>query len=183
MKNVSFSPMNAIIKGTASAIREALESSGLPEYSLNRSSTYNPAQVDPDDQSMKTAKVVFEMFNEIFMTTRNMPLGKNPAIKFLILGDGGTEGMSDGTYAIFKDFSETTPSAMWHEEYLNPHMEEFDGQAVVIEEVWGSFLDHEWSFDYEDYSCGEICAYAFKGKKAKELIAKWENDEKFQPLA
>ena len=69
---------------------------------------------------------------------------------------------------------------MMHETYINPHMEEFDGEQV-IEQVWGSFLDHEWSFEFDDYSCGEIWAYAFKGKKAKELIANWENDEKFQP--
>ena len=55
MKNFSFSPMNAIIKGTASAIKEALESSGLPEYTLDASSTFKPDQVDPNDQNMKTA--------------------------------------------------------------------------------------------------------------------------------
>ena len=43
-------------------------------------------------------------------------------------------------------------------------MEEFESQEKVIMKVLESFLDKEWSFRYEDYSCGEYVPYAFRGK-------------------
>lgn len=150
MKNVSFYPMNALIKGSPSAISIALQSSDLPTFTLDPSSTYKPEQADSNDQSIKTAKVVFEMYNGFYMKAKEFSLGKNPSIKFLILASGGSAISSDGTYFIFKDFSETTPSTMLHEKYVNPHMEEFEGQYEVIEQVWYSFLDHEWQYGFED---------------------------------
>ena len=160
MDIINFYPMNVMIKGTASAIQEALQADELPDYTIDASSTYQPNQVDSDDHSIKTAKIVFEMFNEACTTSDKMPLGNNPSIKFLMLVCGGPVSQYDGTSVIYKDFSEKEPSVVWQmDSYVNPHMEEFDGgQRGVLERVWGSFLDHEWSFSFEDYSCGELKA-------------------------
>ena len=39
------------------------------------------------------------------------------------------------------------------------------------------------SMDLKTYSTGEIGYYQFKGKKAKDLIIKWNNDESIQLFA
>lgn len=180
MKDISFSPMNAMIKGTAFAIDKVLRECGLPAYTLAPSSTYSQDQVNEADAGIKQANVIFEMFNDVYMTTQQMPLGKVSQVKFLILADGGTESRSDGSYAIYKDFGENSPSVAWHfEPYTGPHMEEFDGEEDMLEAVWSSFLDHEWQYEFEDFSSGEMTLYAYKGKKAKEMIEKWKDDSHF----
>ena len=172
----SFYPMNMVVKGTAMNIQTLLNDERWPEYSLDPASTYHPEDV-PDDDNVVEAKVIFEMYNCVYMTNANMPGIGQKDVKFLMMGSGGDECRGDGTYAIFKNFGEEKPSVVLHfEKYSNPHMEEFEGQEEVIESVWNSFLDHEWSYSYLDYSCGEDVPYAFKGKKAKELIEKWYLD-------
>ena len=169
----SFYPMNMLIKGRAVDIQALLSDSRWPEYSISPESTCRPEAV-VDDEKIVTAKVIFAMYNGVYMTNANMPGLGQKDVRFLMLGSGGDEYSSDGTYAIFKDFGEEKPSVVLHfEKYSNPHMEEFEGQEDVIEKVWNSFLDHEWCYHYLDYSCGENVPYAFRGKKAKELIERW----------
>ena len=174
--NKSFYPMNMLIKGTAADIAALLADPSLPKYKLDKESTFNPKKVDPESKDIVVARVIFEMYNSKYMKTGGMPINKYP-VRFLILGSGGDEYRSDGTYAIFKDYTDEKPSVVEHfEKYSNPHMEEFDGQENVIKKVWKSFLDHEWCFYYLDYSCGENVPYMFKGKKAKELIELWNKE-------
>ena len=171
--SVSFYPMNMLVKGKAADIEAMLKEPGLPKYKLAKDSTFNPKKVKENDETIVEARVIFEMYNEAFMMSGNMPINKYP-VRFLIMGCGGDQYRSNGTYAIFKDYAEAKPSVALHfEKCSNPHMEEFEGQEKVIMKVWESFLDKEWSFRYEDYSCGEYVPYAFRGKKAKELIELW----------
>ena len=172
--------MNMLIKGTWSAIHKALKTSGLPSYTLAADSTYNPVVKGTKDLAMKKARVLFDMFNAAYMTPNQMPMGNDKEVKFLMMGCGGDPTQSDGTYAIFKDFGEKKPSVVWKfEKHANPHMEEFDTQSNMLESVWNSFLDHEWKYSFQDYSCGSG-SYKFSGKKAKELIEKWNDDANFK---
>lgn len=169
----SFYPMNILIKGKSADIQAFLNDERWPEYTISSDSTYR-ADASADGEEIVEAKIIFEMYNDRYMTNVNMPGIGQKDIRFLMLGCGGDQGYSDGTYAIFKDFGEEKPSVVFHfEKYSNPHMEEFEGQEETIVKVWNSFLDHEWRYYYLDYSCGENVPYAFRGKKAKELIEKW----------
>ncbi len=181
MKTVSFYPMNVLIKGTWEAIHKSLTVSGIPHYKLDAYSTFDPDRADKGDRTLKKAGVIFDMFNEAYTTTDRMPMGSMKDVKFIMLACGGTPTWSDGTYAIYKDFGETAPSVIWQfEKYTNPHMEEFDAQHDILEKVWQTFLNKEWKKSYFDYGGGMPASFRFTGKKAQELVEKWNNDERFQ---
>ena len=177
MKKVTFYPMNMLIKGTSEAIKSTLGADDFPSYNLAPESTYNS---EGNDSKMKTAKIVFELFGVPSMDTDKLPFSSRLDTKYLIMGDGENKGRIDGTYAIFKDFGESAPSVIYRFSKSNPHMEEFDDQYEVLEKVSNSFLDHSWSYEYEDYSCGEMVPYSFKGQKSKEIIALWNDDSKLE---
>ena len=171
MKKATFYPMNMLIKGSSDAIKRVLESEGFPAYNLSDDSSYNADSAE----EIQTAEIVFELFDDCLMDTSNLSFS-DPKVKFLIMGDGENNGRSDGTYAVFKDFGEMYPSIIYRFSYSNPHEEEFEAQYDVLEKVYNSFLDNTWEYEYEDYSCGEMTPYAFKGKKAKEIISLWNED-------
>lgn len=175
-KTVKFALMNVLIKGTPSAIQNALSKIDA-KYEL-KESTYNPKKAKADDTTIVKAGVIFEAWYEGFITPDEIPFVSIPDIKFIGLGNGGDGSRIDGSYVFYKDFGETSVSECYQFSGINPHMEEFEAQYDVLENVQNSFMDHPWQYRYEDYSCGEYGPWAFNSKKDKALIAKWKSDEK-----
>ena len=171
---VSFALMNVLIKGTASSIQAALKN--LENYS-KRSYELKEFTYDPNDNTIVKAGIVFPEREE-YVTPGEIPFVSMTEIKFIGLGDGGNMYESNGSYVFYKDFGEKKISECYRFSIVNPHMEEFDAQRDVVENVLNSFMDHVWQYRFMDYSCGEYCRWTFNGKKAKALIEKWENDEK-----
>lgn len=171
MKKATFYPMNMLIKGSTDAIKNVIEAEDFPAHEISADSSYDTENLG----EIQIAKIVFKFLNECLMDTSNLSF-PDPKIKYLIMGDGEKSRRCDGTYAIFKDFGETSPSIIYRFSYSNPHEEEFEAQFDVLEKVYNSFLDNTWEYEYEDYSCGEMTSYAFKGKKAKEIISLWNDN-------
>ena len=176
----TFSPINILIKGSSASIQQALALPGLPEYEC-RYLSYDPNCVDSSDTQMKEVGLIFELFTDKYMAANDIPFAKMPDVKFVVLGDGGDDFRSDGSYAAYKDFGETSVKVCYRFSNANPHMEEFESQYEVLERVQESFLDHIWEFTYDDYSCGAYLRYAFNKKKDKELVEKWKDDRDYKP--
>jgi hypothetical protein len=133
--------------------------------------------VDKADDAIKTVGLIFDLFNDEFMSTEEFPFTTMPDIKYLCLGIAGIDGCSDGSCAVFKNFGETRVKVFHTFTRANPYMEEFEGCYEVLEEVQKSFLDQKWSVKYEDYSDGCIHNYSFGGKKKdREIMELWAND-------
>ena len=165
-----FALMNVLIKGSSDSVESALKTLESYDYKLHKLS-------DSKDAVVKIG-LVFNKWYEGFMHAKDVPFASIPEIKFIGLGNGGDDSQCDGSYVFFKDFEETGISECYKFTNSNPQMEEFDAQQDVLDKVLESFMDHAWSFRYENYSCGEFVPYAFGSKKDKALINKWKSDEK-----
>ncbi len=139
--------------------------------------TYNPKKVNPDDTSIVEAGLIFNTLFEDFISLKDVPLSGMENIKYIGLGNGGDGGRTDGSYVFYKNFGENAVSICFQFSSVNPHMEEFESQWDVVEKVHNSFMNKEWQYKYEDFSCGEYCPWEYKGKEAKELIGKWESND------
>ncbi|WP_026511590.1 DUF6273 domain-containing protein [Butyrivibrio sp. LC3010] len=174
---IMFALMNVLIQGKAVSIQNALSKLDSDSYELKEFS-YHPDKVDEKDNTIVKTGVVFNTLFEDFISPEDIPFANMPEIKFIGLGNGGDGSRSDGTYVFFKDYGDIGISDYFKFSNVNPQMEEFEGQWDVLEKVHNSFMDREWQYKYEDYSCGEYCPWEFKGEKARELINKWESLEK-----
>lgn len=168
--------MNVLIKGTTSAVKNALSKIDADYELINL--TYDPDKAQVDDTVIVKAGVIFEAWDEGYIEPDEIPFASIPEIKFIGLGNGGDGFRTDGSYVFYKDFGETSVSECYQFSRISPLREEFDAQYDVFENVYKSFMDHTWQYRFEDYSCGEYCSWAFNGKKDKALIEKWKSDEK-----
>ncbi len=177
-KKISFALMNILIKGTSASIQAVLDMLDKDSYDYELELfSFDPENVDYSDATIVKLGIIFVGGNEKYLTVEEVPGASIPDIKFIGMGDGGDAGCSDGTYVFYKDFGEILISECYQFSIYNPHMEEFEGQYDVLENVFTSFMDHTWSYIFEDFSCGEYVPYAFDSSKDKELIAKWEDDK------
>ena len=172
--------MNMLIKGPAASIKQALSMQEFSEYEIDYC-TCDLSACTPNSQKIEQIGLIFVDYLDDYLTLNQIPFATMPDVKFIAMAHGGDEGCSEGTYAIFKDFYETKVSVCRRFTYATPAMEEFDcDYDPVIDQVMHSFLDHAWSFEYEDFSCGQSAKYAFGKKKDHELIARWEDDTSFE---
>lgn len=163
-QKVSFTPLNVVLKGKAQDIRNALDMIGMPHHTL-------VGKID-GRKKIATAKVLYDIFDPHYIAPEQIPFASMPGIKFLMLGDGGTESKSDGTYAIFKDFGDSvmierfTPCSIHQEEIVDS----------LLEDICKSFLTVAWSYTYLDFSCGEESEFEWKNPW-KSL---WNDDSNFK---
>lgn len=161
-KNTTFAPMNMVIKGTPASIQAALAMPGMPTYTLR----------EPIDKTaaLTTAHVIYEVYHSTYIQAVDIPFAAMPDVKFLMLGDGGDYGRSDGTWAIYKEFGAKEVAFCDQFTWNSIHQEEFQDEIAI--DVWESFLDEDWSYEYEDYSCGETLAFEYTFKIAHQ----WADD-------
>ena len=172
---MTFALINVLFKGTATAIKKALDTID-GDYFIANGYSFDPDNIDASDSTIIEAGVLFNIWDQEHLSEDKIPFAAIPDIKFIGLGDGGDDSRSDGSYVFYKGFGETSISECFRFSYFGPHMEEFDAQYEVLEKASRTFMDHEWNYEFEDYSCGELVSWEFKGKEAKKLIDKWKND-------
>lgn len=175
-----FMLMNVLIKGTAASIKRAISVEGIPEHKVF-SRTCDLRKIDPESKKIEKVGLVFQ-YGE-YLLLDQIPFTTMPDIKFIAMADGDDFGRLDGTYSIYKDFGETKVSVCRRFTNASICMEEFECEEELVDRVFHSFLDHTWSFNYDDFSDGRLAKYAFGTKKDLELIALWEDDAAFAQQA
>ncbi len=182
-----FAPVNMLIKGTPDAIQEALDmfeeylEDNLQiinlSYEYCAGSTYDPGAVDQDDTKNYLAKILvadgLALDYGAILSPDSIPFAELPDVKYMILGEGFSNGRFTGLYALFKDFDDTENKECYHFSNLHLH---FDDELPERKIAVRSFLDHTWSFDILDSRTGEYSSISFSDKKAKALIEQWKKD-------
>ena len=179
MKKISFQIMNVLIKGTPSAIKNALNKLKPDSYVLTKFS-YNPKKVDIEDTNIVKAGLTFEdWFEGEYVTPEKISFVSMPDVRFIGLGAGGDGCRSDGSYVFYKDLGATSITQCYKFDEASPFMEEAgEVYGTLIVNVLKSFMDHTWKFRYKSWSTGENCFWAFNSERDKELIAEWKKDDK-----
>ena len=176
MEKVQFEIMNVLIKGTSVNIKKALGKLKKDTYEL-KEGTYNPDNINPNDSKLYVAGIVFRDWYDCgSYTTDTIPFGSITGVKFIGLGASNDVY---GSYVFYKDFGEKSISDIYRFSEVGPYQ---DDVYEIETKVLYSFMDHKWSFGFQDYSAddweNDYSEWEFDGKIAEYFITKWKKDSK-----